>query len=84
MHNKKHPLGCSLGYIFKFSVLNNKLKNTIQTEDQKVGMTSDGEGGNFWFMSPKGVRWEVDAVNETVRFFNYLTMAGFTIDKVEI
>lgn len=22
MHNKKHPLGCSLGYIFKFSVLN--------------------------------------------------------------
>ena len=44
-------------------------------------MTSDGEGGNFWFMSPKGVRWEVDAVNETVRFFNYLTMAGFTIDQ---
>ena len=32
-------------------------------------------------MSPKGVRWEVDAVNETVRFFNYLTMAGFTIDQ---
>lgn len=25
MHNKKHPLGCSLGYIFKFSVLNGKL-----------------------------------------------------------
>ncbi len=59
----------------------NRLKNTIQTEDQKVGMTSNREGGNFWFMSPKGVRWEVDAYNETVRFFNYLTMTGFTIDQ---
>ena len=27
MHNKKHPLGCSLGYIFKFSVLNGKYEN---------------------------------------------------------
>ena len=73
------PMGKELDR--KIAELNNKLKNTIQTEDQKVGMTSDGEGGNFWFMSPKGVRWEVDAVNETVRFFNYLTMAGFTIDQ---
>ena len=28
MHNKKHPLGCSLGYIFKFSVLNGKTTPT--------------------------------------------------------
>ena len=26
MHNKKHPLGCSLGYIFNFSVLNGNMK----------------------------------------------------------
>ena len=31
MHNKKHPLGCSLGYIFNFSVLNGKTEIIIST-----------------------------------------------------
>ena len=40
MHNKKHPLGCSLGYIFNFSVLNGNLGKI-----KYLGTAHTGENG---------------------------------------
>ena len=51
MHNKKHPLGCSLGYIFNFSVLTGKTMFSGITPDQSQnGLTFNR---NFMYVNLK-------------------------------
>ena len=52
MHNKKHPLGCSLGYIFKFSVLNGNSTAktvTISNLNEKILNPAEAFRGYYRF-----------------------------------
>ncbi len=57
--------GC---FIAHYGIYANKV---LSTSDNKAGMTTNEEGGNFWLIDPDGYKWEADAFNGYLRIFRY-------------
>lgn len=68
--------------MFHNSTLENRLGKVVETADSKVGMKSDGEGGNIWVKGTTDNHWEIDSYNGSdLRFYTLDGAISFIFTK---